>query len=137
MGVCLSWLSVRIITQRWPYRDEEARGAIGAVESGREKLQPCVVSVHGEFTGALDFHLGEPRVLSGQRRRGVGLVKVQNDIKKGRDGPSSDGLDAWHGNGRGPGICCKWQRVSFADQATARASAQDDGDDGRGRPTPG
>lgn len=64
---------------------EEARGAIGAVKSAREELQPCVIAVHEHFPRLLGFHLGKPRVLSSESRGRICFVQVQDDVQERRD----------------------------------------------------
>lgn len=104
------------------YGDEEARGAIHAVKSVGKELEPRIITIHEQFPGIFGFELSQPCVLSGETGRGVTLVNVENEVDKGGDGASGDGLDAWHSHRGGPRIGGIREGVAVSDESTGAVS---------------
>lgn len=61
-----------------------------AVEKVWEKLQPCIVAIHEHLSRLFCLELSQPGILSGESRRLVTFINIEDEVYKRRDGASSD-----------------------------------------------
>lgn len=96
--------------------DEEARGAIVTIKRFGKQFEPSVVAIHEQLSRLFSLDLRKPGILGGEARRGIGLVNVEDEINKGRDGAGSDGFDPRHCHSGRAGVGCEGYGFAISDK---------------------
>lgn len=131
----------------WTDRNEKAAGAICAFEERlrntgsvtifsnttnrtassssrraprREQLQPRIIAIESQAAAGSRAELRKPGILRRERRAGIALSEIENEVKEGGDGARGQGLNARHRDRGRTGVRGEGQGGVRADETGER-----------------